>query len=199
MVRLTIAIAILCLVAAAQAPAPAQQSQGAQRGQLIIPLEAIPRRVPITREQVESARHNPYVSSEEYRDLVQRYNDQWNPQAIPWQGGVVIVNPHDPTKQFWSVLPGQQQQGGQQQQQSIQGNCVSDYQGQMFCPPPGGGIQKDTWGRIVCGRGQCTQDSWGQIICSSQYGGYVTKKLMGQIQCTGGCEQASSGICQSPR
>lgn len=80
-----------------------------------------------------------------------------------------------------------------------EGGCVKDATGQIICSPPGGGIQKDAMGQIVCGRGQCVRDAIGQIICSSQAGGYAGKDVMGQVVCTGGCEPASSSICQRPQ
>ena len=80
-----------------------------------------------------------------------------------------------------------------------EGGCVKDAIGQITCSPPGGGIQKDAMGQIVCGRGQCIRDAMGQTICSSQAGGYARKDVMGQVVCTGGCEPASSSICQRPQ
>jgi hypothetical protein len=86
-----------------------------------------------------------------------------------------------------------------QAQQAGQGGCIADALGQIFCSPPGGGIQKNAIGQIFCGTGQCVSDALGQIVCSSQPGGYATKDLLGQVVCTGGCQQGSTWKCQRPR
>jgi hypothetical protein len=84
------------------------------------------------------------------------------------------------------------------QEQQFGGGCLRTSLGQL-CSPPGGGIQKDMRGDVVCGHGQCIKDLLGDIVCARQPGGYATKDSMGQVLCTGGCEHASASYCQSPR
>lgn len=84
-------------------------------------------------------------------------------------------------------------------QQDGKGGCIADSIGQIYCSPPNGGIMKDSIGQVVCGPGQCVKNSIGQIICSSQSGGYSAISSIGQVVCTGGCEQASQSACQRPR
>jgi len=89
--------------------------------------------------------------------------------------------------------------GSAHAQQVGQGGCIQDAIGQIVCAPPGGGIMANAIGQIVCGRRQCVQNAIGQIVCSSQPGGYAMVNAIGQVVCTGGCESASSSICQRPR
>jgi len=79
-----------------------------------------------------------------------------------------------------------------------QGGCLKNRIGQDFCAPPGGGIMLDWMGQPVCGRGQCLRDKLNRIVCSSQPNGYATLNSMGIPVCTGGCEFASSSLCEQP-
>ena len=78
------------------------------------------------------------------------------------------------------------------------GGCLKSTTGKIFCAPPNGGIMMSSTHKIVCGPGQCIMDSVAMIICSAQAGGYVTRNLVGQVVCTGGCEAASQAKCQVP-
>ena len=80
-----------------------------------------------------------------------------------------------------------------------QGGCINNSIGQVICAPPGGGIQKNSIGQVVCGPGQCVVDSIGQVKCSSQSGGGAMTNNIGQVVCVGGCVQASTSYCETPR
>lgn len=80
-----------------------------------------------------------------------------------------------------------------------QGGCTQNSIGQVICAPPGGGAQTNSIGQVVCGPGQCVVNSIGQVICSSQSGGGAMINSIGQAVCVGGCVQASSSYCQTPR
>jgi hypothetical protein len=84
-------------------------------------------------------------------------------------------------------------------QQVGQQGCIKDSLGQFICSQPIGRIMVDGMGYIVCGMGQCVNNSIGQIVCSSQQGGYAMVNSLGQVVCTGGCELASSSMCQRPQ
>lgn len=79
------------------------------------------------------------------------------------------------------------------------GGCLKSTTGKIYCSPPNGGIMMNSTHQIVCGPGQCIMDSVAKIVCSAQPGGYVTRNMVGQVVCTGGCEEAAQSKCQVPR
>ncbi len=76
--------------------------------------------------------------------------------------------------------------------------CLENFLGAVICPPPMGGIAKTSLGEIVCGKGQCVKTKLGSVQCSKQQGGYVYIDRLGHAVCTGGCEEGSSSMCQTP-
>jgi ferredoxin-like protein FixX len=76
--------------------------------------------------------------------------------------------------------------------------CLETSLGEILCPPPMGGIAKDSLGKVLCSDGQCVETKLGKVLCSRQKGGYAYINRMGHAVCTGGCEQGSSDMCQRP-
>lgn len=77
--------------------------------------------------------------------------------------------------------------------------CLTTSAGQVICPPPNGSIAADAAGQAACGRGECMEESAGHWMCSTEVGGHVARSPAGKAVCTGGCEQASAGICESAK
>jgi hypothetical protein len=76
--------------------------------------------------------------------------------------------------------------------------CLETSLGEIVCPPPMGGIAKNSLDKIVCGKGQCVKTNLGSIQCSKQTGGYAYINRVGHAVCTEGCEVGSSAMCQTP-
>ncbi len=68
----------------------------------------------------------------------------------------------------------------------------------LVCPPPQGGIARDTRGLLLCGPGQCARDRNGQVKCSSVPGGEVITDW-GEVLCVGGCVEGRMSDCVAPR
>ena len=96
-----------------------------------------------------------------------------------------------------------------------QGRCVTNLQGKVVCPPPGGtcliattgeiacsppfgGIVKTIDGKILCGPGRCLITAFGQAFCSAEMYGSATITAFGEPVCTGGCVPASAEECSWP-
>lgn len=77
--------------------------------------------------------------------------------------------------------------------------CLKDTFGNVICPPPGGWISKDSFGRYACSRGPCLRDALGNLVCSAQTNGFVMLDERAQIVCTGGCQPPRVELCQRPR
>ena len=80
--------------------------------------------------------------------------------------------------------------------QAVPQGCFGQLDGKVFCPPFGGDLQVTLSGEAVCGKGRCVRDLFGKVTCSSQQGGSISRDAMGQVACTGGCEEASQANCQ---
>ncbi len=77
--------------------------------------------------------------------------------------------------------------------------CLENSLGAVVCPPPMGGIARTSLGEIVCGKGQCVKTKLGSVQCSKQPGGYAYIDRLGHAVCTGGCEEGSASMCQTPQ
>jgi hypothetical protein len=77
--------------------------------------------------------------------------------------------------------------------------CLENSKGAVICPPPMGGIAKNSLGEILCGKGQCMKTNSGSVQCSKQTGGYAYKDRLGRVVCTEGCEEGTEAMCQMPR
>ena len=77
------------------------------------------------------------------------------------------------------------------------GPCVRDRYGEAYCAPHiDGSAQLDRQGLAVCSAGQCARDLKDNILCSAQAGGAVLRNTYGEIDCYGGCIEASAAQCQ---
>jgi hypothetical protein len=80
------------------------------------------------------------------------------------------------------------------------GPCASDANGDVFCAPHehGSVIRKDS-GEVVCGWGACAAGAYGGYFCSIDPEGDISADG-GDIACKGGCEVATTALCeQSPQ
>jgi len=80
-----------------------------------------------------------------------------------------------------------------------QGQCVTDQYGAAFCAKAGGGAMKDEYGTVKCGVGYCAKNDRGQIQCSKKAGGGATTNSNGKVKCLGGCQSATSQLCEEAR
>ena len=77
------------------------------------------------------------------------------------------------------------------------GPCARDMQGRAYCARfRFGTVQKTTEGQMVCGKGQCARTLNGDFLCSTADGGGAAKRLDGTVECQGGCEPASTDLCE---
>jgi hypothetical protein len=98
---------------------------------------------------------------------------------------------------------------------SASAQCVTDNQGNSFCPPPGGGCVKEIFGKVKCstadggillnrfseaecGPGQCVMSRLSEVVCSKEPRGYATTNSMSEPVCTGGCVRGSAAACTTP-
>ncbi len=79
------------------------------------------------------------------------------------------------------------------------GSCLLDQTDTAFCAPPGGGIAKDSTGRVACGSGQCVAYGIGNVACSKVTGGGALLDSVGTPLCVGGCEDGRPYYCAVPR
>ncbi|MDR2353197.1 MAG: hypothetical protein LBF22_08565 [Deltaproteobacteria bacterium] len=69
-----------------------------------------------------------------------------------------------------------------------QKECLTGSNNTVVCPTePGGGIERNQNGQIVCGKGKCVKDRNGGVKCSSVPGGGAGVTLNGQVKCEGSC------------
>ena len=68
----------------------------------------------------------------------------------------------------------------------------------LVCPPPQGGMARDSRGLLLCGPGLCLRDKSGQVTCSSRPGGEVIADW-GEVLCVGGCVEGRMSDCVTPR
>jgi hypothetical protein len=80
-----------------------------------------------------------------------------------------------------------------------QGDCAKDRQGNVFCSKYFfGDALKDKNGNIVCGKSQCISGTkFDDFYCSTQEGGGAKLDRLGDVKCYGGCEKASSLMCEN--
>ena len=76
-----------------------------------------------------------------------------------------------------------------------QQECLKNLYGSIVCAPRGGVITKDTYGTIVCAKGQCVQDSFGRLSCAKELGGVATYNNFNIPICSGGCEPPKQELC----
>jgi len=74
-----------------------------------------------------------------------------------------------------------------------------DQYGKVLCAKEGGGAVRDRYGNVKCGLGSCATDDMGQVKCSSQPGGGAIIDSNGKVKCLGGCQDASSQLCEAGR
>lgn len=80
------------------------------------------------------------------------------------------------------------------------GKCATNSIGMVECAKdPNGEAVLNNLGMVVCGKGQCAINSIGIVMCSKISGGGAIIDSIGWVRCQGGCEQASSHDCESPR
>jgi len=79
------------------------------------------------------------------------------------------------------------------------GDCAKDRQGNVFCSRYFyGDALKDKNGDVVCGKSQCLAGTrFDDFYCSTVEGGGVKLDRLGAVKCYGGCEVASSSMCES--
>lgn len=79
------------------------------------------------------------------------------------------------------------------------GQCATDQYGTVFCAKEGGGALKDQYGNVKCGVGYCAKSDRGQIRCSTKPGGGAATDSNGKVKCLGGCQSATSQLCEEAR
>ena len=79
------------------------------------------------------------------------------------------------------------------------GDCAKDRQGNVFCSKYFyGDALMDKHGNIVCGKSQCLFGAkFDDFYCSTVEGGGAKLDRLGDVKCYGGCEKASSSMCES--
>jgi len=79
------------------------------------------------------------------------------------------------------------------------GDCAKDRLGNVFCSKYFyGDALKDKNGDVVCGKSQCLSGpKFDDFYCSTVEGGGTKLDRMGVVKCYGGCEKASSSMCES--
>lgn len=78
------------------------------------------------------------------------------------------------------------------------GTCLINAAGNIACSPPYGGIVMIFDGQMLCGPGKCMISAFGQAFCSSEKDGSATISSFGVPVCTGGCVPASASACSWP-
>jgi len=64
-------------------------------GQIFIDPRLVPRRVPVTYQQLIAGMSNPWATPEEKNRIMEMYYSQGQPIQIPFRGGVVLISPTD--------------------------------------------------------------------------------------------------------
>ena len=78
-----------------------------------------------------------------------------------------------------------------------QGPCVKDGEGEIFCAPHKDGTAvRNDGGDVVCGLGTCIKGPYGGIYCAIEPGGDALRNDRGEIECFGGCEPATTHLCE---
>ena len=78
------------------------------------------------------------------------------------------------------------------------GTCLMTITGEIACSPPFGGIVRTLDGQMLCGPGKCMISAFGQAFCSAEMYGSATISSFGEPVCTGGCVSASVEACSWP-
>jgi len=80
------------------------------------------------------------------------------------------------------------------------GECAKDVHGIVYCSKyRNGGATRDLLSPVVCGKGKCIKSPSGIIYCSRVEGGWVKIDSQGRVVCEGGCERASSSMCEKAK
>ena len=75
------------------------------------------------------------------------------------------------------------------------GPCEIDASGGVYCAPhKDGTVHRKDSGEVVCAWGECAKGPYGGYFCSAQPGGSATAG--GGIACVGGCEVATTALCE---
>ena len=77
------------------------------------------------------------------------------------------------------------------------GPCAKNRAGEIYCAPhrDGSAVRNDR-GAVVCGLGSCIKDPYGGIYCAIEPGGDALRNNRGEIECFGGCEPATTQLCE---
>jgi hypothetical protein len=81
------------------------------------------------------------------------------------------------------------------------GDCAQDKKGNVFCSKYlHGDALLDKHGDVVCGKGQCLPSTkFDDFYCSAIESGGAKLDRMGVVKCYGGCEKASSSMCENEK
>jgi len=79
------------------------------------------------------------------------------------------------------------------------GDCAKDNEGNVFCSKYFyGDARTDENGDVVCGKSQCLPGvNFKDFYCSTVEGGGAKPDRLGAVKCFGGCEKATSSMCES--
>ena len=79
------------------------------------------------------------------------------------------------------------------------GDCAKDKAGYVFCSKYlFGGARLDQYGNVVCGKGQCLASvKFKDSYCSAVESGGADVDRFGVVKCYGGCEKASTLMCEN--
>ena len=81
------------------------------------------------------------------------------------------------------------------------GGCAQDNKGGVYCSKYlHGDALLDKYGNVVCGKGQCLPSvKFDDFYCSAIESGGAKLDRMGIVKCYGGCEKASSFMCENEK
>lgn len=81
------------------------------------------------------------------------------------------------------------------------GDCAKDREGNVYCSMYFyGDALMDKNGDVVCGKSQCLPSvKFDDFYCSTIEGGGTKLDRMGFVKCYGGCEKASSSMCENEK
>lgn len=81
------------------------------------------------------------------------------------------------------------------------GKCEIDKDGKVLCSKYRyGDAVINKYGNVVCGKGKCrTGQDFNDYFCSKIEDGGASVDHFGVVKCYGGCEQASSSMCESEK
>ena len=79
------------------------------------------------------------------------------------------------------------------------GDCAKDKEGNVFCSKYFyGDALTDKYGDVVCGKSQCLPSvKFKDFYCSTVEGGGTKLDRLGAVKCYGGCEKATSSMCEN--